>query len=232
MRTCAKSAQLQIAVKLPPQPEELTPAKLEEMKNTWARGSLAALLDGRVRAMEKVEKQTFAQIGLICMHFEMWDLWKDMHDEEGVIFHSFSSWMNSAKNGCARNRWAAFRAVKELREIPVKELEEMPRGNAVALSKVPKRSRTKNVIEKAKVLDGEAFDNFVERECPEAHSEGKRPLTLKFEHSQREIFEQALQVAMLRFEITSREEAAECLAQEALQSWEREDSAKAEAAGA
>ena len=214
-------------------PTCFTTEKLTDMKAKRTQDALAVAIEGRVLQIEEQEKAGFAEIGMLCFYVREWRLWPDCTDAEGEKCHSFESFMANGKNGSRSNRYAALKAYESLRgDVSLDDMKAMPRCNVVELSKVPKQHRTPEVKRVAKLLDGEAFTGYVEREIPEAHAESKKPLTLKFSRSQRVVIDKAIARAKEREEVSTNEEAVESICANMMLVWDEEDRLQARGAHA
>ena len=198
-------------------PDRYDAATLEKMRE-WPKDSAAVMLDSRVRTIEKDSKLTFIELGLILKEVDTRELWKHMNEK----WHSFDAWLSDAAPVCRTSGYSALKAIRELGDVPVEELEEMPRCNVGLLAKVPKARREPEVIKAAQTLSEEAFTGYVERKVPEAHIESKSLMRFKPERSQRAKIDEALALAGRLEETESREEQLEILAAEYLENHREE----------
>jgi hypothetical protein len=157
----------------------------------------ATMLDGALRSLDRIAKQLFIQRGLILLEVESRRLWEHLTDPEtGAPYRSFEKWVVTAADYSRRDCFYALAAAKELRDIPVKELSQMPRCNIALMSQLSSQVRQRpEVIEAAKTLPEKAFVAKVQAEHPEQHLEARQPVVMASAEDCEE-FEAAIRRAM------------------------------------
>ena len=132
------------------------------------RVSLFNELDKRAREFEAQYKNAWVELADICTTIRDNELWRDGG------YHSYNSWLLSA---CPTSRSVAYAAVgarEELKEIPDKDLKQIPLGNAKTLQSTPRQKRNGKLLEAAKRQAPREFTATVIREAPEAHLEQRQ----------------------------------------------------------
>ena len=171
----------------------------------------ATMLEACIRDLDGIEKQVFAVRGRALLMMEERQLWKLLTDPAtGIPWRSLDAWLASAAPHSRSDCYAALRAVRELQDVPFETLTQIPRCNVEHLSKAPARVRElPDVIEAAK---GPEIP-FVEKLNREhgLHLECRR-LVLMPPAGESEELEQAIEMAMLVEECSTRTEALRCLA--------------------
>jgi hypothetical protein len=176
----------------------------------WRDQDAAAELDYRVQDIEVQEKRTFVELGLICCEVQDRELYRYVIDREtGEPYRSAEAWMAGRLRVCLASAFEAKRAVRALRDVPLAEMECMPRFALRIAGKLSSASLRRPVVIEALKNSTEAeLQAFVEREIPEAHLEKTSRMVFRPDRSQREIIEGAL----LATGAGTREEQLEALA--------------------
>jgi hypothetical protein len=171
----------------------------------------AATIDARVRKIEAVSKRIYGELGMLVLYFEEKKLWHYCFDEKGERFKSLDGWVVSA---CPYSRSYALEAkakVKILREsgTPMDELLQVPRCNVLLLAQLSSDlQRDPEVLKDAQTLTEDAFRDKIIREQPNQGIEPKKKMIFDFEASAREVVDEAIALAMKKWEC-SRQVAVE-----------------------
>lgn len=204
-------------------PQSYTPEVLAKLRKEWTPKERASAFDMRLRDIEQIGDLTFLEGGVLILEFEKDDALlcrelgysgkRDCSEHKGGQHHecAFTSWMNSGRvKGSRSKRYAARAAVLAMIEInvPLEKAAQLPRGSLQVLSQVPKKQREK-FLDAAPGMEVEQLRDKVERECPDAHVEGKSPMRLNPDRSQRRKIDEVLEWAMRVFNVGSREQALE-----------------------
>lgn len=156
-----------LQVVLPPQMSVGIPQIVSEETSvtTFDRQALFFELDGRVRNIEQRLRQTWLELSDLCIKIEDEELWR-----EGG-YASYGAWVTNACTFSRSYAYAAVGARRELADVPVEDLEQIPLGNAVVLKKTPRNRRNGALIAKAKSQVPRKFLQTVVNDVPEAHLE-------------------------------------------------------------
>ena len=114
----------------------ITPDVLETMRG-WSPEAAALAFDARLREIELNHKRTFVEVGIILCEAESRELWKYVAKKtgEGIAFHSLQDWCADAMPELSRTyAYAAWGAVKRLKEVPVSDMMQMSQANLKRLS--------------------------------------------------------------------------------------------------
>jgi hypothetical protein len=193
----------------------------------------ASLLDARARRIEKFNKRVYHELGLIALYMEEKSLWRKCTLDDGSTPKSFEGWV---KDACPYSRSYLFdakRTVKILRGsgAEMKQIEDIPRCNAITLSKLsPALIRNPEIIDAAKHLPEEEFTKKIADSHPEQHIEERRKLIFHLEVSAKVTVDSAIEQAMKVFDC-GRDEALERICETVLEVFAKEE-AKAATANA
>ena len=123
--------------------------------------------------------------------------------------------MGSGGETCRTSRYDARTFVMETVDLPAEEVKKIARKNTKAFLDIPKhRRREPEILEAAATLSKRKFDEFVEREVPEAHREVRRSLEFYLERSAYDFVNSAIQTAMEQNDLPSKEKVLEAWAAE------------------
>jgi hypothetical protein len=159
----------------------------------------AEALNGALVALDRLSKRLFIERGLILLEVESRRLWEHLTDPTTKApYRSFEKWVVTAADYSRRDCFYALAAAKELRDIPVRELSQMPRCNIALLQTLSSHVRQRpEVIEAAKTLPEREFVAKVQAEHPEQHIEQRQPVVMASAEDCAE-FEAAIRRAMER----------------------------------
>ena len=198
--------------------QSYTSQQLDEMEKTWDKASFAMALDSRVRAIEKQNKLTYVELGIICLRVEQKELYLSMYDGK---FKSFGAWITDAAPYSRATAYSALGEVKRLIEdnVPLDVANKLPRCNLKTVNRLSTSlKRDPEILKAAEVLEEQEFKRKIRKEHPEQHIEDDSPMRLKFERSQRVKVDEAIDVAMAIYELPTREAAIEVICTEFLSS--------------
>lgn len=189
---------------------EITQEKLLGMR-LWGDGVAAAYLDARVRQLEQQSKRSFVETGLILNEMKDRALWEKVNDlDTGETFTSFDHWLANAAPMSRSAGYAAMKALRDITDVPLADLQQMPRCNVMTLQGLSSKVRQNpHVIEAAKTQSEDKFLETLEEKYPEQHIETKRKMELKPTKGARKNIDHAIQAAMALHGLTNREDAME-----------------------
>ena len=157
----------------------------------------------RTDRMRQLEKQS---TGIWSEMAELAVLVDEQKDWELLGYRSFGAWM---KENCPQSRsmvYMGMAAFKELQEIPVSELKQIPLGNAEILAQAPRSIRsTPKLLDAAKVQQPRDFRSTVIQSAPDSHLETIVRKRFKFTVSQLQTVDAALEM----YGIINEDEAGE-----------------------
>lgn len=173
----------------------------------------ADIYDARVRRLERQNRRSFIEMGMICLEISDRELWKKLvSSETNKYFHSFDAYMLSALNVSRSSAYSAMKAVRDLKEVPAEDLLEMPRCNAMTLSGLSTAvKKDPQIITFAKEKSEEEFIDEVSKRYPDQHIEAKQSVRLKTDKSSRLVFDKAVEAMMILYDAENREQAIEFL---------------------
>jgi len=139
----------------------------------------AVALDGRLRALEAVYRQGFIHRGLILLEVQERQLWRWL-DEDGRQYRSFEDYVVNACPHSRRDCFAALSAVKELKDVPLAQLAEVPRCNVEVLKTLSTSVRNDpTVLRDAATMTENEFTAKVSVNHPNQHIEAPVRPTLR-----------------------------------------------------
>ena len=191
----------------------ITEERLQEMR-MWEEDEAATELDERIQVIESQQRQSYVEIGLIVCEMEDRKLFRRIIDPgTAQPFTSLDRWIITRMKVCRSTAYAAKGAIRELRDMPREQLEEMPRFAIEKARKLPpKRRQEPSVIEALKTSTEAELDEFIQKEIPEAHLEGKTKFLLTPDKSQRAIYDSALEAAEFLTGAKTKEDQLEAVA--------------------
>jgi hypothetical protein len=177
-------------------------------------------LFSELQSIDKMFKHGYARAGLICREVEARSIWKERTDSEtGEPCASFTAWVRTAAPYSYATVFSAIRDVEELKDIPDKELALIPAGNFHLVRQLSTAVRTDpKVLKAAQTQRAPELAAMIRTEYPSQHIEASKVLRFIMDESAAAKIEEALTVAEERG-ATSRTEALESIAAEALQTW-------------
>ena len=212
---------MNLQVQLAPTAIEVLSVNLSEaisMPDPEAAESLNRRMAAWVR-VDRLYERSFVERGLIIREFEKRQLWKYLIDPEtGVNFPHLSAWLSSADYlGCRRTNFESKRILAMLEDVPAEKLIDVPKANLHTLTQLSTAVRNDpDILEAARTLPREKFEEKLEREQPQQHIEVHSPLKFHFIRSQRKAIEAWVEYAMNHNLAGTREEAVAWACEEAL----------------
>ena len=173
----------------------------------------------RLRYLDRMTKLAYSEIGFISLTVQRYRLHEYRLDEELQKPFSFTRWLRKACPWGYGVAFAAMRDVEELKDIPAEHLAEIPQSNFPILRQLSTAVRAEpQVIEAAKTQTAADFTEQIRKDHPEQHIESRKILRVNMDESALAKVEEAICEAMGRG-ATSRGEAMEMIAAEALLEW-------------
>jgi len=200
-------------------PQSYTIEQIDSMAKEYPLGAFGMAMDARIRQFDKQQKLTFVEIGYICLKVEQTEAWREMYDQGK--FKSFGAWITDAAPSSRATCYAAMGEVKRAIEdkLPLQQLNTIPRCNIRTVNRLSTElKRDPEILKAAETLEERDFLRKIEKEHPLEHVEDLSPMRFKFEKSQRQKVEEAIQVAMVIYELPTREAAMEVIAADWLNS--------------
>lgn len=187
---------------------EITSSDIESIR-VMQPETAAKLYDERVQFLDKAQKRTFVEFGLIMIEMEDRELYRLLLDSEGKAFPSLGRWISAAAPTSRSNAYAALNAMRAINEeVSSADLQEMPRVNINTVKKLSTSVRKDpKVIEAAKQMGEQEFKEHINKEHPEQHIEKDAPMRFKPAQGDRETIDEALAVSMWAYDLESREDA-------------------------
>lgn len=169
--------------------------------------------------IDRLHERSYGERLVITREFEKRSLWKHLEDPDtGEPFPHLTAWLSCSDYlGCRRTNFEALRDGKMLADVPSEKLIDVPKGNLKLLAQLSTAVRNHpDILEAAKTLPREKFEEKVEREQPLQHIEVHSPLKFHFIRSQRNSIEAWVAYAISHNLAGTREEAVAWACEEAL----------------
>lgn len=173
-------------------------------------------------AIDHLQERSYVERGLIAVQFEKRSLWRNLIDPDtNTPFANFTAWMSCSQfMGCRRTNFEAKGDVKALEDVPAEKLIEVPKDNIKVLKQLSTKVRNDPaVLEAAKTLEREKFEEKVEREHPDQHIEARRPFRLNLGRSQRKAVDEWIAHAIEHDIAGNRDEAIVRACEMAMELW-------------
>jgi hypothetical protein len=169
----------------------------------------AKVIDARARAIEKQTRRSFVELGLLCHTMDRTGWWSKLDDPEtGVTFHSWEDWATSALNVARSSAFAAKKVIEATRGTALEDLREMTRGNLQQFARLSSKVQADpKILKKAKTLTETEFVSAVHKAAPGQHLSKAPALILNLESTERENFDEAVEVAKWAYEIEGRNDS-------------------------
>jgi hypothetical protein len=181
-----------------------------------------SILFERLRYLDRTTKLAYSEIGTISLTVQRFRLHEHRYDEELKKPCSFTRWLRLAVPWSYATAFAAMKDIEELADIPAAHLAEIPQSNFPILRQLSTAVRAEpQVIEAAKNKSADEFIGQIRHDHPEQHIESRKMLRVNMDESALAKVEEAILEAMQRG-ATSRGEALEAVAAEALLEWQFE----------
>lgn len=169
--------------------------------------------------VERIYAKSFAEVGIIAREVERRQLYQHLiNPSTGEPFAYFSDWANSVKLISSRRTiFASKRVLSMLEDVPAEKLIDVPKANLHTLTQLSTAVRNDpEILEAARTLPREKFEEKLEREQPHQHIEVHSPMKFHFGRSQRKAIEAWVEYAMSHNLAGTREEAVAWACEEAL----------------
>ncbi len=192
---------------------EITQADIEALR-TGDDGEAARVLDQRARAIERVTRHHFIELGLIGFEMRERGLWKKLEDPvTRVIYHSWEAWVTSALNVSASSAFAAVKvieATKDTKGVEVEDLKDMTRRNVTQFARLSSKVQTK-MVDKAKTLKEADFVAAVQNGHPDQHLDKAPAVHLNLEPNARKNWDLVIEIAKWVYDVERTDDAVENL---------------------
>jgi len=194
----------------------LPDAEAAQQLNTWM---------GALRRVEEVYTVSYGHRLVIIRHFEERDLWQHLIDPETELpFPTLTAWLSSGFIGCRRVNMEAHRDAQKLHDVPASHLLSVPKDNLKVLAQLSTQVRNKpDVLEAARTMDRDAFEEKVEIEHPQQHIERRTPMKFTPGRSWAKDIEGTIAYALEHDIAGTRDEALWKMAETARNQWELDE---------
>ena len=193
---------------------------------TQPLGYQAQVCDARVRQIEAQTRRNFVELGLIVLHVDEMELWKELVDDDGNPYHSWDQWITASTLASRSHAYAAKSQVKVLRDnnIPMSTAVNIPHKNLTQFTQLSTSlMRDPEIVKAASTLSAEDFNTKIRKDHPLQHFDRTLPMRFYPTESARQRIDEALDKAKLIEGCTTREEALEALAANYLETAEQWD---------
>ncbi len=174
--------------------------------------SAATLLTVILRDLDALYRSSYIRRGLICREVDKRALWRFVADAGGVSYRSFGAWLMGSAPWSRSDCYAAMASLEKLSDIPLPQLLEIPRCNLPVLEKLSTAVRSDpKVLADAARMPQEAFTATIAADHPEQHVQARQRLVWNLDADVVRVIQEAIDVAMLRQDCKTREEAIEAI---------------------
>jgi len=168
------------------------------------RLALAQAHDSRFRELERIKTEVWSEQAELAITIQ------DNTEYLELGFQSFGRWLASAAPKSRSAMYAYMALVRELEEVPTKDLRQMDVGSAKVVAKVPKRLRSPEIIEAAKLEPRETV-KFVQERHPDLHIETQVPRQYAFTRTQATAIDGAIELCRVIKGVDTEPEALEAI---------------------
>jgi hypothetical protein len=185
----------------------------------------AEAMNERMSAYEQIERiyeRSYAERTIIVRQFESRGLWKHLVDPDtDQRFPNLTAWLScSSFLGCRRVNFEAMRDGKLLADVPESKLIDVPKGNIKLLTQLSTAVRNDpGILEAAKTLSRDEFEEKVEKEQPHQHIEAHKVMRFSPGRSWAKTIEDAIRYAMDHGIADTRDEALLRMAETSMNEW-------------
>lgn len=215
-------ARTQFAICLPNLSDILT---LDDPEAAVAMNARMALFE----QVQQIHERSYVERGIIIREFEKRQLWKHLIDPEtDQAFPHLTAWLSCRDFlGCRRTNFEAKRDLASLADVPAEKLIDVPKGNLKLLVQLSTQVRNDDaVLQAARTLKTDEFEEKIEAEHPHQHVEARRPLRFNPGRNGAKVVEQVIAWALEHDIAGSRDEALVRMAETALDQWQLDQELK------
>lgn len=188
--------------------QSITPHRMVEILNLPDDQAEAVLFD-RLRHLDRQDKLSYAERGLICRQVQNYMLHKKRDDPETGNPCTFTRWVRLSSPWSYATVHKAMRDVEALKDVPAEDVAEIPPSNFPVMLQLSTEVRNDpQVLEAAKTQHTEELVEHIRTHHPSQHIEHRKLLRFKPEESAAQKIEEALEEAERRG-ARNREEALE-----------------------
>lgn len=219
-----KSLQVQVA----PDPLAILAVNLSDVL-ALPDAEAAIALNDRALLHAKIERLytlSFAEVGIIAREVERRHLYRHLiNSDTGKPFVYFNDWTKAINSiACRRTIFAAKRVIAKLEDVPPEKLVDIPPSNLYTMTQLSTAVRNDPaILEAARTLPREQFEEKVEREQPLQHISPLSPLRFHANRPDRKIVEETITWALNHDIAATRDEAFVRACETALNSWQLDD---------
>ena len=177
------------------------------------------ILFNRLRHLDRVEKLSYAERGMICRQVQNYMLHEKRTDPETGEPCTFTRWVRLSSPWGYSTVFSAMRDVEALKGIPDEDVAEIPQSNFPVMIQLSTEVRKDpQVLEAAKTQRTEELVEHIREHHPDQKIEHHKLLRFQPEESAVKTIEEALGKAMERG-ARNRNEALEMVCVEAMMQW-------------
>jgi hypothetical protein len=185
------------------------------------------VLFNRMRHLDRVEKLSYAERGMICRQVQNYMLHEKRDDPETGQPCTFTRWVRLSSPWGYSTVFSAMRDVEALKGIPDEDVAEIPQSNfPIMIQLSTDVQQDPKVLEAAKTQRTEEFVEHIREHHPEQNIEHRKFLRFQPEESAAKKIEEALDKAIERG-AHNRNEALEMVCAEAMMQWQYESEVQA-----
>lgn len=190
-----------------------------ESLNAW----MAAL-----KRVEEVYEVSYGQRLVIIRNFEERSLWRYLTDPDTDLpFPNLTAWLSSGFIGCRRTNMDAHKDALMLSDVPAVKLIDVPRETIKVLKKLSTDVRNDaGVLEAARRMGTEDFEEKIEKEHPNQCIERRQPMRFSPGRSWARTIEEAITYALEHDIAGTRDEALLRMAETSLNDWRLDEEIK------
>lgn len=188
----------------------------------------AETLNRRICILDEVARvyeRSFGERAIIIRCFEERKLWRYLIDPNtNQPFPHLTAWLScNSFLGCRRTNFEAMRTSHMLSDVPSDKLIDIPKSNLHMLASLSTEVRNDpEVLEAAKRLARDKFEEKLQKDHPNQHIESRKPLRFSPGRTGARIVEDGIAMAISMGYASTRDEALVRAFETAVHEWELE----------
>jgi hypothetical protein len=168
--------------------------------------SEAERLTAELHSLDQAFRNGYIRAGLICMEVRDRGLWRELD------FHSFNDWLIHSAPYSRAHCYQAMKDIAELSDIGQQDLLAVDTRNIATLKKLSSAVRSDpTVLAAAATMPQDAFAGYLATNHPQQHVQATQRVTWNLDAGVVRVIQEAIDVAMLRQDCRTREEAIEAI---------------------
>lgn len=184
-----------------------------DIRQAWAPEDAATFYDSRIRMIERFHRNSYIEQGIILNEMSEQRLYCYIVDPNThERFTSFDRWLSDAAPISRSGGYAAMKALRDLGDVSVEQLRQMPRCNVEVMRGLsPAVRRDPQIIAAAQNQPEKEFVRQIQEKYPDQHVEPRRTMLATLSDSSNSAMEECFAVVRWVYDVEQREDVLELL---------------------